>query len=339
MDVTGNYDADGKTYTLDIVQNNPVTADQNEKQPLHIPFDFELIGAGGEAMALTVDGKAVNSVLDVKAKDNRFVFDGVDSEPVPVLLKNFSSPVKVNFDYSQAQLLHVIAHAGDDFSRWDASQSYYLDWVKALIAGNGEAMSEGFVKVCADLLADESLDKALVAEILTVPAFESVAGNFETVDVEGINGALAQIKKTLGSQLQAQLQQVYQANVSSEYGQSQQDIAARALKNVCLKLLAHATDIGEVAVKQFEASDNMTDTLAVLGACCAGQQSAFDGFMADFEKQWQADALVMDKWFSMHASWQGEEVFDTIEKLYEHPVFNIENPKPGSRFGWCFLGE
>ena len=28
----------------------------------------------------------------------------------------------------------------------------------------------------------------------------------------------------------------------------------------------------------------------------------------------------------LHASWSKADVFDTIEKLYQHPAFNIENP-------------
>ena len=37
-------------------------------------------------------------------------FTNVDAEPVPSLLRGFSAPVVLDFDYSDAQLLTLLAH-------------------------------------------------------------------------------------------------------------------------------------------------------------------------------------------------------------------------------------
>ncbi|MFT5163921.1 MAG: aminopeptidase N, partial [Alteromonadaceae bacterium] len=77
---------------------------------------------------------------------------------------------------------------------------------------------------------------------------------------------------------------------------------------------------------QFAKSDNMTDTLAVLSACNNANNDAFFTYMTEFEQKWRDDALVMDKWFGLHASWSQSDVFKTMLELYKHPAFNIENP-------------
>ena len=327
--VKDSYDAENRTYTMDIEQINAPTADQTEKQPLHIPFDVELLDSKGQSMPLLIDGKPVNSVLNVLEQHNRFVFEQIDEAPVPVLLKNFSAPVKLEYDYSDEALLHLIAHASDDFSRWDACQSFYLAKVKQYLAkSEGFTIGEGFIEVCTQLLADESVDKILSGEVIKVPSFEMIAASFEEIDIDGINNALAEITNQLSSALIEPLLACHKHNSADKYDNSQPAIAARTLKNACLKLMAgHQNEkVSAVLAEQYRQSDNMTDTLGVLDAMSEANSPDFEHFMSDFEQQWQHDPLVMDKWFTLHAKRNSESVYDTIEQLNSHSVFNINNP-------------
>lgn len=329
LKVSTEFDQGNQRYTLNVEQINRKTADQTDKLPLHIPFDIELLDGEGQPVSLMIDGQAVGSVLSVCHEQNQFVFEQVAEQPVPVFLQNFSAPVKVEYDYQDSALLHIVNYASSDFSRWDAAQTLYLNKVNAFIANpTGFALGEEFIKVFKALLNDESLDKALVAEILTVPAFSGIVGHFDNIPVDAIHQGLDAIKAELSSSLYDQLMSCYKANVEPAYDQSQQSIAKRVLKNTCLGLLAHSSDsaVNEVLAAQFEQSDNMTDTLAVLSACRGATHDGFYSYMETFEKKWREDVLVMDKWFALHASWSKSDVFETIETLYQHPVFNIENP-------------
>ena len=46
--------------------------------------------------------------------------------PVPSLLRGFSAPVILEYDYSDAALTHLLAHDSDAFNRWEAGQRLYL---------------------------------------------------------------------------------------------------------------------------------------------------------------------------------------------------------------------
>ena len=45
-----------------------------------------------------------------------FTFVNIDAEPVPSLLRGFSAPVVLNIDYTDDQLLHLLAHDSDAFN-------------------------------------------------------------------------------------------------------------------------------------------------------------------------------------------------------------------------------
>ncbi|MCE1782265.1 DUF3458 domain-containing protein, partial [Enterobacter hormaechei] len=99
------------------------TADQKEKQPLHIPLDIELYDSKGHVVPLRYDGQPVHNVLNVTNAEQTFVFDDVPSLPVPSLLREFSAPVKLDYTFSDQQLAFLMKHARNAFSRWDAAQS------------------------------------------------------------------------------------------------------------------------------------------------------------------------------------------------------------------------
>jgi hypothetical protein len=59
---------------------------------------------------------------------------------VPSLLRGFSAPVVLDYDYSDTQLLHLLAHDSDPFNRWEAGQRLAM---RARWQGPGEGTSTG----------------------------------------------------------------------------------------------------------------------------------------------------------------------------------------------------
>ena len=121
--VRDSYDADKKQYQLHVTQMTPPTPDQQDKQPLHIPFDIELYGSNGDVLALRHEGEPLHSVLNITRDEQTFAFDDVSEKPVPSLFREFSAPVKVDYPYTDAQLAFLMQHARNEFARWDAAQS------------------------------------------------------------------------------------------------------------------------------------------------------------------------------------------------------------------------
>lgn len=75
----------------------PPTADQAEKQVLHIPLDIELYNQQGEVIPLRSQGQPVSNVLNVVREEQQFIFDDVAQQPIPSLLREFSAPVKLDY--------------------------------------------------------------------------------------------------------------------------------------------------------------------------------------------------------------------------------------------------
>ncbi len=103
-------------------------------------------------------------------------------------------------------------------------------------------------------------------------------------------------------------------------------MAGRALKNICLSYLLEV-DAGESLVAaQLKASDNMTDTLAAIKGLVMMDSPLAEPALSEFESRWKADALVMDKWFTMQAIKPGPDTVNKVRGLMQHPAFSIQNP-------------
>ncbi|MFX9939165.1 DUF3458 domain-containing protein, partial [Acinetobacter baumannii] len=58
-------------------------------------------------------------VLVLTEASQTFTFTNLDAAPVPSLLRNFSAPVVLDIDYTDAELLTLLAHDTDAFNRWE----------------------------------------------------------------------------------------------------------------------------------------------------------------------------------------------------------------------------
>ncbi|MEZ9132276.1 aminopeptidase N [Vibrio breoganii] len=325
--VTDEYDATSKTYTLNARQYTAPTATQEEKLPLHIPFDIELYRQDGSVIPLIIDDKEVESLLHITQESHRFVFEQVDEKPTPSLLREFTAPVKLEYDYSQSQLVQLMKCSTNEVSRWDAGQTLLSQYIKHAVTQGGDIeLSPDVIHSFKALLLDESLDKAFVAEALTLPPHSEVCGWFEAIDVDGISKALKQLKLALAKGLEAELLETYQALNGGEYDIFHQSIAKRALRNTCLGFLSCLKAHQHLAKLQFEASDNMTDTIGALSSANQSDLESREALMNAFSDRWSHDGLVMDKWFMLQGSKPSSNALSAVKSAMDHSAFSMQNP-------------
>ena len=102
---------------------------------------------------------------------------------------------------------------------------------------------------------------------------------------------------------------------------------------VCLAYLA-AGDKGEgarLAKAQFDAAQvgagaNMTDVLAALGVLVDIEGPERAAALQQFYQRWEADPLVIDKWFALQARSALPGTLDAVRALTAHPAFTRANP-------------
>ena len=173
--VSFSYDAQKRTAELNISQINPPTPGQEKKPPLHIPLRIGLLGNNGDDLPLILDtGEHLNDgLVHVRQREQTFRFTDMPSRPVPSLLRDFSSPVKLAISLAADDLEFLMANDNDPFNRWQAGQLYatnlLTDSVSRIRSGKTPASARSFVKALGATLADESLEPAYRAEVLNIP--------------------------------------------------------------------------------------------------------------------------------------------------------------------------
>ncbi len=332
LTVRDDYNPELQQYQLHVSQKTPPTADQKEKSPLHIPLNIELYDVEGRVMPLQRDGIPVNNVLNVTESVQTFVFDDVPSLPIPSLLRGFSAPVKLDYPYSDHQLVSLMRFATDEFSRWDAAQSLLSIYIRLSVARFRQGQPLTLPLHVADafrgILLDPGLDPALAAQILTLPGENEMAELFEIIDPTAIHAVHEALIRCLAAELADELLAVYHANETPVYRVEQRDIGKRALRNICLFYLAfgeHGHGV-ELAVRQYRQADNMTDMLAAIAAAVAAQLPCQATLLAEFDERWHHDGLVMDKWFTLQATGPSADALSQVKTLLMHRSFSLNNP-------------
>ncbi|EMF4670843.1 aminopeptidase N [Providencia stuartii] len=333
LTVRDEYFPEKQQYVLHVSQMTPPTADQSEKQPLHIPLDIELYGEDGAVIPLQYLGSSVNSVLNVTQASQTFTFDNVPSRPVPSLLREFSAPVKLDYPYSDEQLAFLMQYASNEFSRWDAAQQLIGNYVKINVAnyqaGNALVLPEHVIDAFRAVLLNDTIDPALAALILTLPSENEMAEFFQTIDPDAIHHVANFIAHQLATAMADEFLAVYQSIKIDGYRVDHSDIAKRSLRNVCLQYIAAGDDqalADKLVSEQFKSADNMTDSLAALTAASESQLPCLESLMTAFDERWHHDGLVMDKWFTLQGTSPAPDVLQKVRSLLNHRSFSMSNP-------------
>jgi aminopeptidase N len=328
LEVEAAYDPARKTYALAVRQTCPPTPGQETKLPFHIPLAVGLVAPDGRE--LLAEG---TRVLPLRRAEERFTFDGIATRPVPSLLRDFSAPVIVKHDYSEAELALLAAHDADPFNRWDAGQrlalGVILRGIEAVQSGRPWGLAETFVGAVSRVLVDAPRDPALAAEMLALPSETYVGEQMLTVDPDAIHTVRDEVRRRLALALKAELLQASREHaVHGPYSPDAASAGGRALRNAVLGLLMELDEPGvrALCVKQLETADNMTDSfaaLALLANCdCPERVPALEGFY----RRWKDEPLVVDKWLAVQSSTRLRSALSDTKRLMTHPAFNIRNP-------------
>jgi aminopeptidase N len=333
--VTPHYDARAKTYRLDITQTVPPTPGQPDKKPMVIPLALGLVGKDGGDLPLSLGGNPLpHGVLEVTAPRQSFVFTGVAEPPVPSINRGFSAAVKLSLPIESNELRFLAAHDRDPFNRWQAVQtlamSLLIDNIAAARKNAARRDDDGLTAALGAILADPALEPAFVALMLTPPSEPDIAREIgRDFDPDAIFTARRQLRATIGKRLGDALKDTYQRMITpGPYRPDAESAGRRALKNVCLGLLAatEEEEAIEVAYAQYQGADNMTDRMAALDILSLYDRPQRAQALEDFYARYADDPLVIDKWLSLQAAIPEPATLDRVRGLTAHPAFSMANP-------------
>jgi aminopeptidase N len=346
VSVTESYDATKKQFSLTLKQFCKPTEKQPVKKPFHIPLLVGLLNSKGEDILIRSNDVVFNSdeqpVIHLKQETQTFVFNEVDEKPVLSLNREFSAPIKLNWNASQAEILHLIKYDSDAFNRREAVFKMTLNELRRLVAsqrtGQTLIVNPEIISALGTVLNDTKIDPQFKALMLQLPSSENLAQEEDVLDAVAFSAARNALVSAFVEQQEASIKKLYfQHHAVSSIGD-------RALKNRLLRYLVEAEvqDSVKMASTQYTQAQNMTDTIAALSCLCETSSQDKENALADFLKKWKDDAVVFNKYLLVQAIIEKENTFEVVEKLSQTAPFSFENPNNIysllGAFGENFLG-
>ncbi|MGV8805862.1 MAG: aminopeptidase N [Polaromonas sp.] len=343
----GRYDALERSYTLTLTQSCWPTPGQPEKAPFVIPLSLGLLGQDGQDLPLQLANEEAASTgsrtLVLTQESETFTFVNLGAEPVPSLLRGFTAPVVLEFDYTDAQLLHLLAHDSDPFNRWEAGQRLAVNQAVTAIKSIAEnahstcanALNDAYLDAMRQVLRHPTLDSAFKELVLTLPSETYLAEQLDVVDPQRIHAVREAMRLQLATALQADWETAYQANHDTgAYTPDPVSSGRRALAGMALAQLCLAAQVSGDAVwpgktlQRFKDAGNMTDRFNALAALVFSGHPLATQALALFHELFKNEALVIDKWFSLQAGApdRGGNVLPAVRQLMKHADFSLRNP-------------
>ena len=311
-----DYDSAAQTLTITLSQQTRHVAGFDAPKPLPIP------------VATALFDKQTGTIIDERMlmldqAEQTFSFDNITSEPIVSLLRDFSAPVQLNYDYEDKDLAFLLEHETNGFNRWQVTQMLVN---RILLQGHDadvylQALAQTLPKLAAT-------DPMLAARLLDIPSTQELASaihkNYDPILIkQQREGLYSQVAESLMEQWTA----LYKQLPLMPYSDDSAAMGARALRNVVLDmaLTAKVTDAPNWAQQQYDNASCMTERLGALKAMVNHQLASADDYLADFYKRFHQDDLVIDLWFSVQAS-STHVSTDTIKTLLAHDDFDWNTP-------------
>ena len=344
----GVYDAAARSYTLTLAQSCAPTPGQPHKEPFVIPVGLGLLGADGRDLPLQLAGDAApllgatHTVVLTEASET-FTFVNLDAEPVPSILRGFTAPVVLAFDYSDAQLLHLLAHDSDPFNRWEAGQRLAVNQAITAINSIAEGedgscanpLKDAYIGAMREVLRHPGLDAAFKELVLTLPSETYLAEQLAVVDPQRIHAVREAMRQQLAMALKADWEAVYAAHHDTDayspdpLSSGRRALAGMALTQLCLAARASGDAVWPgKTLQRFKDAGNMTDRFNALAALVSSSHELAAPALAQFHAMFKDEPLVIDKWFSLQAGApdRGGSILPAVRQLMQHTDFSLKNP-------------
>lgn len=332
-----HYDSIEGRLHLELSQYTKPTKNQSEKLPFFMPIRLSFIDKSGQKVhpaELNADGYII-----FKEEKQEYTFT-LGEDCLPVLLRDFSAPVKLDAPYTDHDLLHMISYCDDTFIKVDSAQTMQKRYVhdNLLKAKSHAPMPEPSMLINSYRALLEGVDKntdlLLLNETLKIMSVSSLMETFEdNIDIDAIAYAHDELEKKVASALKEQFVNIYGRIRAKSDEYSVLDMARRAIRNSALHMIVLSLcDKGESAkastlVKEhYKTSKNMTDRLCALTDAVHQSLECKEELLKKFESEYSKDALAFDNYFRVQATVPCSEAIKNVRALMKHKAYDGNNP-------------
>jgi aminopeptidase N len=342
------FDPEAGALALTLEQSTPPTPGQSDKKPLVIPLRMAFFAADGTELS-AIPASAMSGFLapesgisefatparevliELTAARQTFCLQGFSERPAAISwLRGFSAPVRLDAGQSDAELMLLLRHESDGFTRWDCAQQIWRRVILARVGGAvADELESQLAQVLEDLLVAKDIEPVLLAALLEPPSHRELMEGLAYGDPVALDGAIraaekatfARVLPLLGERLD-RLDGLDNASfVAAEMGKR------RLSRRLLAVLVAVDPEQGLArAMAQYRTAASQTLRMGALHAINPCAHPIREELLADFEARFRNDPVVLDKWLGLQASSQIGGGLERIERLFEHPGFRWTNP-------------
>ena len=328
LEAEGHYDAAAQTYSLNFKQSLKAHPKYPNLKAVPIPVALALFDAAtGEQLVLNSDSLFENAVKDgvylFDQDQASIVFSGLSTKPVVSLLRNFSAPVNLEFNYTDEELAFLIQYETNGFNQWQATQTLLE---RILLNGHDAHIYIQAIKNTLPDLVEQ--DPLLASRLFDVPS-EGYLGSRIDTDYEPAkiqeqrNALIDKLARELG-EFCKDTYLALDPDLQKEFSQA---MGVRALKNIMLSMMARQGDetAFELAYQQYEATGNMSERLGALRVLVWNDAPQAEAALHDFYQRFKDEALSLDQWFTLQAA-HPCATEETLQYLTSHVDYDLGVP-------------
>lgn len=326
INVEMTYDKHTKICKLKIIQTH-LQLNNTNYESLQLPFHIALFSENGDKIEILNEGK-----LLLSKQEETFVYENIASRPTLSLNRNFTAPVIVNYNYSEADLSILMSYDDDDFNRYDAAQLLteleIFRIAKDIKEGLEAKVSDQYFNAYEHLLNNERLSHAFRAFALEFPTLNELNDKSDFFDFDYLPRAIEYLKTQVATRFEDILVNfVFHLDQKGIYSLGPSAMGERSLKNYALSLLSatKSPTAFDMIFSQFQKASNMTDEISSLAILVKSKNPYAERAMDRFYHKWQHETLVMQKWLRVQAC-SPITTLEDIENLEKMEIYNPTNP-------------
>ncbi len=317
--VTEEYDFQKKKYRLRFI------TDGLQDRP--IPITTQLFNRLGKVIT-------TEETLLIEEPEAVFEFSNIQEPPIPSLLRNFSAPIQLEFNYDSESLLLLMRYDDDIYNQCKSAKLLLTQMINDYCAGKTIELTTSFIDVWKNLINTVS-NSWILAELLDLPSEETLITSLPGVDFTQIANGRLLVQRMLAEKFKSDFwSTVKQCTViSTSEPQVLFNIHAagkRRLKAICYAYLItiEPNKVINDLVAQFNLAlgNNMTDTISALNLLIQIRYPQLSSLLESFYEKWQHDPDAINYWFNLQASAHIPEVVQITIQLMKHPAFDLSNP-------------
>ena len=338
-----NYDSQNKTLNFNVVQKNEKCLEINKKyDPVLIPIRMGLLDKSGKIICpnnMKFEDDIGSFVLFLCELEQNFVLTGVESEPIPSLMRDFSAPVIAEYDMTDENRLFLMNCDPNLFNKWEQSQIISKNVINALYHDNADTKSVNeYITVLTNILRNDNLDTILKSNILTLPSLDDMMGIINDCDpmklykiTSNLYYMIAQQNLDYLEEKSRHLMNQLKSNITCS-----EQIALRELLGVIMSLRLKfynedSLKYVDIIVNYFNSSDNLTDKINCINALARASDPTEQIFtvllnlLTNMAQQYNGDSLMISKILRQFTKIHSPKTVKILQQIYsgEHAISHM----------------